>query len=65
MSTSYDIGIEKDKVAIKELEVIIKRLQDILIICNLNIGKCRSIIPPSEIELIKDHLDLVIKYTRL
>ena len=56
---------EKDTVAITELGVIIRRLEKIGQDASKNVGKCRPILSASEIELIKDHLDLVIKYTKL
>jgi len=55
----------KDKTAMGELQVIIAELNALLAKGQSNIGKCRPIIGAAEIELIKDHLDLVIKYTKL
>jgi len=56
---------EKDTIAIGELEVIIQRLMSIKQFAEKQIGKSRPILNASEIELIKDHLDLIVKYTRL
>jgi len=56
---------EKDAIAIGELEVIIQRLMSIKQFAEKQIGKSRPILNASEIELIKDHLDLIVKYTRL
>ena len=55
----------KDKTAMGELQIIISELNALLAQGQSNIGKCRPIIGAVEIELIKDHLDLVIKYTKL
>ena len=55
----------KDKTAIGELDIIIEELRVLRERGMNNIGKIRPIIPPSEIELIKDHLDFVVKYTSL
>jgi len=57
--------IRKDKTAIGELKIIIAELNALLGRAEANIGKVRPIITASEIELLKDHLDLVAKYTRL
>ena len=56
---------EKDVVAINELETIIQRLDKIRQLAGENLGKCQPVISASEIDLIKDHLDLVKKYTAL
>ena len=56
---------EKDKVAISELTVIIDRLTRIRDEAEKLIGRQRPILSASEIELIKDHLDLVKKYAAL
>lgn len=55
----------KDKTAIGELKIVISELNVILTSAEANIGKFRPILPATDIELIKDHLDLVVKYTRL
>ena len=60
-----EMDTEKDAVAITELGVIIRRLEKIGQDASKNVGKRRPILSASEIELIKDHLDLVIKYTKL
>ena len=54
---------EKDVIAVNELEVIIKRLDRMRQSASENIGKSRPILGAAEISLIKDHLDLVVKYT--
>jgi len=55
----------KDKTAVGELRLIISELNAIVAKAEANIGKVRPILPQTDIELMKDHLDLVIKYTRL
>ena len=55
----------KDKTAIGELKIIISELQALVAKAEANVGKSRPIVNSSDIEIIKDHLDLVIKYTRL
>ena len=60
-----DYTTMKDKTAMGELQIIISELNALLATGQSNIGKCRPIINAVEIELIKDHLDLVIKYTKL
>ena len=57
--------IQKDRTAMGELKIIIAELTVLLARGERNIGKCRPTIPQSEIELIKDHLDLVVKYTSI
>jgi hypothetical protein len=56
---------EKDSIALKELDTIISQLTNIRKAAQENVGKCRPIINAQDIELAKDHLDLVVKYTRL
>uniref|UniRef100_A0A6M3LFZ4 Uncharacterized protein n=1 Tax=viral metagenome TaxID=1070528 RepID=A0A6M3LFZ4_9ZZZZ len=55
----------KDLIALAELSTIINRLRDLAESARSNVGKSRPVVSPTEIELIKDHLDLVIKYTKL
>lgn len=56
---------QKDKTAIGELKIVISELGVLLAMAEASVGSVRPIIPASEIELIKDHLDLVVKYTSL
>ena len=56
---------EKDDIAIDELETIIRRLNGLWEDAKGNRGKMRPIISASEIELVKDHLDLIVKYTKI
>ena len=56
---------QKDLIALAELATIINRLEEIGEAAKENVGKCRPILNSAEIDLIKDHLDLVVKYTRL
>jgi hypothetical protein len=63
MMSEYET--QKDKTAIGELRIVISELTALLFIGEKNIGTCRPIISASEIDLIKDHLDLVVKYTSL
>ena len=59
------MNTEKDTIAMSGLEDIIQRLMSIKQFAVKQIGKSRPILNASEIELIKDHLDLIVKYTRL
>ena len=61
----YVIESEKDVIALTELSTIITRLTGIHHEAQEKVGKSRPILPATEIELIKDHLDLVVKYTKL
>ena len=56
---------EKDVIAINELEIIIQRLDKIRRLASEQVGKCQPVISASEIDLIKDHLDLVKNYIAL
>ena len=56
---------EKDVVAINELETIIQRLDKVRQLASEQLGKVQPVISAGEIDLIKDHLDLVKKYTSL
>jgi hypothetical protein len=56
---------EKDIVALKELETVIVRLNSIYEAAQKNVGKSRPILSEQDIAVAKDHLDLVVKYTRL
>lgn len=60
-----NIGEDKDAVALDELRVIIGRLQKLTEEATKNVGKVRPILNSSEIDLLKDHLDLVKKYVAL
>jgi len=56
---------EKDLIALAELDTVINRLKSIRETAQKNVGKSRPILNAQEIELVKDHLDLVVKYTKL
>ena len=56
---------EKDTIAIDELGVVIERLTRLWEDAKANVGKRRPVIYSGEIELIKEHLDLVVKYSRI
>ena len=56
---------EKDTIGLGELTTVISRLQSIHESAQNNVGKNRPILNAQEIELVKDHLDLVVKYTKL
>ena len=56
---------EKDMIAIKEVDTVIERLQSMRKAAEQSIGHSRPIFSASEIEIVKDHLDLVVKYSRL
>ena len=56
---------EKDLIALTELDTVISRLKSIRETAQKNSGKCRPILSAQEIELAKDHLDLIVKYTKL
>lgn len=56
---------EKDVIALTELAAAIGRLTQIHEAAGKNVGKCRPILNAQEVEIVKDHLDLVVKYTRL
>ena len=56
---------EKDVVAINELETIIQRLDKMRQLASEQLGKVQPVISAGEIDLIKDHLDLVKKYTSI
>lgn len=56
---------QKDKVAIIEFEMVICQLHHILEMAKKNVGSTRPIIYSGDIDLVKDHLDLVVKYSRL
>ena len=60
-----EFEIMKDNTALGELKTVISELMVLAAKAEANIGKVRPIVNASDIELIKDHLDLVIKYTRL
>ncbi len=55
----------KDKTALGEIRIVISQLQAILAKAELDVGKVKPIVRQSDIELIKDHLDLIVKYTRI
>jgi len=55
----------KDKVAIAELEVVIHQLEKMLESARENLGRMRPLVYSGDIELVKDHLDLVAKYMKL
>ena len=59
------MNIEKDVIAINELETIIQRLDKIRQLASENLGKFQPLINANEIDLIKDHLELVKKYGAL
>jgi len=59
------MNVAKDDVAIEQLCTIIQQLEKLLDIARENKGKVRPIISSGEIELLKDHLDLVIKYSKV
>jgi hypothetical protein len=59
------MGTEKDLIALKELDTIIAQLTSIHKAAEEHIGKSRPILSAQDIELAKDHLDLVLKYTKL
>ena len=59
-----DMDTEKAAIALDELETIIKRLSSLREDAKGAVGKMAPIINASEIELVKDHLDLVVKYTK-
>ena len=59
------MNTDKDGVALDELRVIIERLQKLTEEATKNVGTVRPILNSSEIDLIKDHLDLVKKYIAL
>ena len=55
----------KDTVVIEQLCTVIQQLVKLLDIARENKGKVRPIIYGGEVELIKDHLDLVVKYSKI
>jgi len=55
----------KDKTAIGEMQIIMTRLEVLLKMAEGAVGHSRPVFSASEIQLIKDHLDLVIKYSAL
>ena len=59
------LDTEKDVIAVNELETIIQRLDKIRQSASENIGKSQPILSGVEIDLIKDHLDLVKKYVAI
>ena len=60
-----DWGKDKDKIALVELDSIIQRLSYLARAAQKALGRERPIVAASEIEIIKDHLDLVVKYSKL
>lgn len=56
---------EKDMIAIKEVDTVIERLQSMRKVAEQRIGRSRPIFSESDIAIVKDHLDLVVKYSRL
>lgn len=55
---------EKDNIALKELDTVIARLKSIREVAQEKVGKSRPILSEHEIQIVKDHLDLAVKYIR-
>lgn len=55
----------KDKVALHELEQAIDRLNGLALQGNLRLGKEQPVISGYEISIVKDHLDLAVRYAQI